>query len=154
MAGVIVLLDGEHHPSVVRDAIAGLDPVGAVWCGGEEKVPREVLDDPLTHFGIEFDPDEPREDALRRLAPDATTVVDLADEPVLAGGAKLRLASSSTSTQSSNSPGLGGLNRRSPLVSNSPIDSALPVRGSNHQAFTFSPLIASIRTANRRPTGA
>jgi cyclic 2,3-diphosphoglycerate synthase len=93
VAGVIVLLDGEHHPSVVRDAVARLAPVGAVWCGGEEKVPREVLDDPVAHYGVEFDPDEPREDALRRLAPDATAVVDLADEPVLAAGAKLRLAS-------------------------------------------------------------
>ncbi len=88
-----MLLDGEHHPSVVRDAVAGLGPVGAVWCGGEEKVPREILDDPLTHYGVEFDPDEPREDALRRLAPGAAAVVDLADEPVLAAGAKLRLAS-------------------------------------------------------------
>jgi cyclic 2,3-diphosphoglycerate synthase len=93
VAGVIVLLDGEHHPSVVRDAIAVLDPVGAVWCGGEEKVAREVLDDPGAHYGIEFDPDEPREDALRRLAPEASAVVDLADEPILAAGAKLRLAS-------------------------------------------------------------
>jgi cyclic 2,3-diphosphoglycerate synthase len=33
------------------------------------------------------------EGALRRLAPNATTVVDLADEPILAAGAKLRLAS-------------------------------------------------------------
>ena len=93
MPGVIVLIDGEHHPSVVRDAIEGLAPVGAVWCGGEEKVPREVLEDPAAHYGIDFDPDEPREEALRRLAPDATAVVDLADEPVLAAGAKLRLAS-------------------------------------------------------------
>jgi cyclic 2,3-diphosphoglycerate synthase len=92
VAGVIVLLDGEHHPSVVRDAVARLAPAGAVWCGGEEKVPREVLDDPAAHYGIEFDPDEPREHALRRLAPEATTVVDLADEPVLAADAKLRLA--------------------------------------------------------------
>jgi cyclic 2,3-diphosphoglycerate synthetase len=90
---VIVLLDGEHHPSVVRDAIAVIEPVGAVWCGGEEKVPREVLEDPVAHYGIEFDPDEPREEALRRLAPNATAVLDLADEPVLGAGAKLRLAS-------------------------------------------------------------
>lgn len=92
MTGVIVLLDGEHHPSVVRDAVARLAPVGAVWCGGEEKVPRAVLDDPVEHYGVEFDPDETREEALRRLAPKATTVVDLADEPILAAGAKLRLA--------------------------------------------------------------
>ena len=90
---MIVLIDGEHHPSVVRDAIEGLAPVGAVWCGGEEKVAREVLEDPAAHYGIEFDPDEPREQALRRLAPDAAAVVDLADEPILAAAAKLRLAS-------------------------------------------------------------
>ena len=77
----------------MRDAIAALRPVGAVWCGGEEKVAREVLADPVAHYGIEFDADEPREEALRRLAPRAETVVDLADEPVLAAGAKLRLAS-------------------------------------------------------------
>ena len=93
MEGAIVLIDGEHHPSVVRDAIAALRPIGAVWCGGEEKVPREVLEDPLAHYGIEFDPDEPPEEALRRLAPHADTVLDLADEPVLAAGAKLRIAS-------------------------------------------------------------
>ena len=92
MAGAIVLVDGEHHPSVVRDAIAALRPVGAVWCGGEEKVPREVLDDPVAHYGIDFDPGEPREDALRRLAPGADVVLDLADEPVLSARAKLRLA--------------------------------------------------------------
>ena len=92
MAGVIVLLDGEHHPSVVRDAIADLNPVGAVWCGGEEKVLREVLENPVAHYGIDFDPAERREHALRRLAPDATAVVDLADEPILAAGAKLRIA--------------------------------------------------------------
>src|SRR6185503_13168991 len=92
MAGVIVLLDGEHHPSVVRDAVAGLAPVGAVWCGGEEKVPAEVLADPFVHYGIAFDPEEPREHALRRLAPRADAVIDLADEPVLDAPAKLRLA--------------------------------------------------------------
>ena len=76
MAGVIVLLDGEHHPSVVRDAVAQLAPVGAVWCGGEEKVPREVLEDSVAHYGVEFDPDEPREDALRRLASPSSATAD------------------------------------------------------------------------------
>src|SRR5688500_5404690 len=93
MGGPIVLLDGEHHPSVVREAVATLAPAGAVWCGGEEKVAPEVLAEPLAHYGIAFDPAEPREDALRRLAPQAECVVDLADEPVLAAPAKLRLAS-------------------------------------------------------------
>jgi cyclic 2,3-diphosphoglycerate synthetase len=92
MAGPIVLIDGEHHPSVVRDAIAALAPAGVVWCGGEEKVAPAVLEDPAAHYGIAFDPGEPREDALRRLAPQAECVVDLADEPVLDAPAKLRLA--------------------------------------------------------------
>ena len=88
-----MLIDGEHHPSVVRDAIAALRPVGAVWCGGEEKVAREVLDDPAAHYGIEFDPEESPEAALRRLAPGAEAVVDLADEPIVPAREKLRLAS-------------------------------------------------------------
>ena len=56
-------------------------------------MPREVLDDPVTHYGIEFDPDEPREDALRTACAGAHAVVDLADEPVVAARVKLRLAS-------------------------------------------------------------
>jgi cyclic 2,3-diphosphoglycerate synthetase len=93
MAGLIVLIDGEHHPAVVRDAVDRLAPVGAVWCGGEEKVAPEVLADPAASYGIAFDPSEPREAALRRLAPGADAVLDLADEPVLGAPAKLRLAS-------------------------------------------------------------
>lgn len=87
-----MLLDGEHHPPVVRDAVARVAPVGAVWCGGQEKVSAEVLDDPAAHYGVDFDPEEPREAALRRLARHADRVVDLADEPVLAAAGKLRLA--------------------------------------------------------------
>ena len=92
MSAPIVLLDGEHHPSVVRDAVARLAPVGAVWCGGEEKVAQAVLGDPARHYGIEFDAAEAPERALRRLAPSADAVVDLADEPALGATAKLRLA--------------------------------------------------------------
>ena len=92
MSAPIVLLDGEHHPSVVREAVARLAPVGAVWCGGEEKVGREVLADTARHYGIEFDAAEAPERALRRLAPEGDAVLDLADEPVLPAAAKLRLA--------------------------------------------------------------
>ena len=35
---VIALIDGEHHPAAVRDALAGLDLAGVVFCGGEEKL--------------------------------------------------------------------------------------------------------------------
>ena len=84
---VIALIDGEHHPSAVRDALARLDVVGVVFCGGEEKLGPGPLEN---HYGmpVETDPEE----ALRRLAPDADTVVDLADEPVVPASVKLRLA--------------------------------------------------------------
>ena len=84
---VIALIDGEHHPSAVRDALAGLDLAGVVFCGGEEKLGPGSLAD---HYGmpVEADPEE----GLRRLAPLADAVVDLADEPVLPASRKLRLA--------------------------------------------------------------
>jgi cyclic 2,3-diphosphoglycerate synthase len=84
---VIALIDGEHHPSAVRDALAGLDLAGVVFCGGEEKLGPGSLED---HYGmpVETDPDE----ALRRLAPRADAVLDLADEPIVPASAKLRLA--------------------------------------------------------------
>jgi cyclic 2,3-diphosphoglycerate synthase len=84
---VIALIDGEHHPDAVREALARLDLAGVVFCGGEEKLPMGPLE---KHYGrpIETEPEE----ALRRLAPDAEAVVDLADEPVLPPRAKLRLA--------------------------------------------------------------
>ena len=61
--------------------------------------------------------------------------------------------SSSTSTQSVVSPKAGGSKRRVPVLENSPIGVACPLRGSNHQAFTFDPLMTSIRTENGRPIG-
>jgi cyclic 2,3-diphosphoglycerate synthetase len=84
---VIALIDGEHHPSAVRDALGGLDLVGVVFCGGEEKLGPGPLEQ---HYGmpVETDPEE----ALRRLAPGADAVVDLADEPVLPASRKLQLA--------------------------------------------------------------
>src|SRR5215213_950277 len=84
---VIALIDGEHHPSAVRDALAGLDLAGVVFCGGEEKLGPGPLEE---HYGMPVDTDP--EEALRRLAPGADTVVDLADEPVVPASRKLRLA--------------------------------------------------------------
>ena len=81
---VIALIDGEHHPAAVRDALAGLDLAGVVFCGGEEKL------GPGAWPELALDEDPAR--ALRRLAPRAEAVVDLADEPVLPPSAKLRLA--------------------------------------------------------------
>jgi cyclic 2,3-diphosphoglycerate synthase len=84
---VIALIDGEHHPEAVRDVLATLDLAGVIFCGGEEKLGPGRLEE---HYGrpVETDPEE----ALRRLAPSAGTVLDLADEPVLPAHAKLRLA--------------------------------------------------------------
>ncbi len=84
---VIALIDGEHHPSAVRDALARLDLAGVVFCGGEEKLGPGPLEN---HYGmpVETEPEE----ALRRLAPSADAVLDLADEPVVPASQKLRLA--------------------------------------------------------------
>ena len=84
---VIALIDGEHHPAAVRDALEGLDLAGVVFCGGEEKLAGGPLDELYGH-PVETEPEQ----ALRRLAPAAEAVVDLADEPVLPPSAKLRLA--------------------------------------------------------------
>jgi cyclic 2,3-diphosphoglycerate synthase len=84
---VIALIDGEHHPSVVRAALARLDLAGVVFCGGEEKLSPGPLDD---HYGMAVETDV--EEGLRRLAPRADAVVDLADEPVVPASRKLRLA--------------------------------------------------------------
>jgi len=91
MAPVVALIDGEHHPPAVRDALDRLDRerglAGVVFCGGEEKLGPGPLDE---HYGrpVEAEPQA----GLRRLAASAAAVVDLADEPVLAPAARLRLA--------------------------------------------------------------
>jgi cyclic 2,3-diphosphoglycerate synthase len=81
---VIALIDGEHHPAVVREALAGLELAGVVFCGGEEKLAPGAWPE----LALDADP----EAELRRLAPEAEAVVDLADEPVLPTSAKLELA--------------------------------------------------------------
>jgi cyclic 2,3-diphosphoglycerate synthetase len=88
---VIALIDGEHHPAAVRDALARVEQqrglAGVVFCGGEEKLPGRPLEE-IYGRAVEAAP----EHALRRLAANADAVLDLADEPVLAPSAKLRLA--------------------------------------------------------------
>jgi cyclic 2,3-diphosphoglycerate synthetase len=84
---VIALIDGEHHPAAVRDALDRLDLAGVIFCGGEEKLPPGPLEE-VYGRPVETGLDQ----ALRRLAPVADAVVDLADEPVLPPSAKLRLA--------------------------------------------------------------
>jgi cyclic 2,3-diphosphoglycerate synthetase len=84
-------VDGEHHPAAVRDALDRIERerglAGVVFCGGEEKLGPGSLEE---HYGrpVEDDP----EAGLRRLAPAAGVVVDLADEPVVPPTRRLALA--------------------------------------------------------------
>src|SRR3954467_13584794 len=98
LTGAIALIDGEHHPSAVRDALARLgsrmDVRGALFCGGEEKLGIDVLARPERHYGIAVTVGTAPARALRELAArtGASVVVDLADEPVLGAREKLALA--------------------------------------------------------------
>ena len=89
---VIALVDGEHHPAAVRDVLDALDAErglsAVVFCGGEEKLGPGSRDE---QYGRPTREDPER--ALRELAGDADAVVDLADEPVVPAGAKLKIAS-------------------------------------------------------------
>jgi cyclic 2,3-diphosphoglycerate synthase len=81
----VAVIDGEHYPPVVRDALAELpyEFAAAYLAGGSEKLRGEddygvpVVDDLETAL-VEYEP---------------TIVVDLSDEPVLGPRERLRLAS-------------------------------------------------------------
>lgn len=81
----VVIVDGEHHPSVVRDALAELEHevVAAVLAGGTEKLRGGE------GYGVPLEPD--LGSALARHGPDV--VLDLSDEPVLGPAERMRLAS-------------------------------------------------------------
>jgi cyclic 2,3-diphosphoglycerate synthetase len=81
----VVLIDGEHYPPVVRDAIGALpyEVVAAVLVGGTEKI--EGGED----YGVPLAAD--LDDALDTYAPEL--VYDLSDEPVLGPRERLRAAS-------------------------------------------------------------
>jgi cyclic 2,3-diphosphoglycerate synthetase len=85
MNRAVVLVDGEHYPPVVRDALAELpyDVVAAVLVGGTEK----LRGDP--DYGVPLAPS--LEDAVAEHRPDV--VVDLSDEPVLGPLERMALAS-------------------------------------------------------------
>jgi cyclic 2,3-diphosphoglycerate synthetase len=82
----LALIDGEHYPDVVRDALAALpyEVVGAVMLGGTEK-----LRDGNPDYGVSLQHD--LAEALAAL--DADLVVDLSDEPVVGPRRRFRLAS-------------------------------------------------------------
>jgi len=81
----LAIIDGEHYPPVVRDALAGLphDVVAAVLVGGTEKLRGEE------DYGVPLAPTV--EAAIDRYRPEI--VVDLSDEPVLGPVERFALAS-------------------------------------------------------------
>jgi cyclic 2,3-diphosphoglycerate synthetase len=87
---VIAVIDGEHHPGVVRDALDRLaaehEVVGVMFAGGEEKVARGVLDDSARHYGrrVAIGVDLPEVDA--------DAVFDLSGDPILTLHRRLDLA--------------------------------------------------------------
>jgi cyclic 2,3-diphosphoglycerate synthase len=83
MRRALVIVDGEHYPPVVRDAIAGLpyDVVGTWLAGGTEKLRGDV------DYGVPLFAE--LEDGFAR----AEVVVDLSDEPVLSPPRRFALAS-------------------------------------------------------------
>jgi cyclic 2,3-diphosphoglycerate synthetase len=85
MTRALALVDGEHYPPVVRDALLDLpyEFVAALVVGGTEKL-RDGAD-----YGVPVVDD--LEQALGSLAPEL--VFDLSDEPVLGPRERLRMAS-------------------------------------------------------------
>jgi cyclic 2,3-diphosphoglycerate synthase len=83
MTRAVVVIDGEHYPPVVRDAIAELpyDVIGAWLAGGTEKL-RGAAD-----YGV------PLLAGLEEGFTDADVVVDVSDEPVLGPRKRMLLAS-------------------------------------------------------------
>jgi cyclic 2,3-diphosphoglycerate synthetase len=86
MRRVVAIVDGEHYPPVVRDALEEIDDlvVAAVLVGGTEKLRGG---DPA--YGVPLEPS--LEDAIERHLPDL--VLDLSDEPVLGPPERLAMAS-------------------------------------------------------------
>jgi cyclic 2,3-diphosphoglycerate synthase len=85
MSRAVVLVDGEHYPPVVRDALAELahDAVAVVLVGGTEKL-RDLPD-----YGVPLSAS--LEAAVAEHEPDV--IVDLSDEPVLGPRERMALAS-------------------------------------------------------------
>jgi cyclic 2,3-diphosphoglycerate synthase len=98
---LLVLIDGEHHPKAVRDALealtaGGAQIAGALFCGGTEKVEPGGLEDA---YGVPvLRPDASADEliaalghAIDHVRPDG--ILDLTDEPVLSPSDRFRLAS-------------------------------------------------------------
>jgi cyclic 2,3-diphosphoglycerate synthetase len=83
MTPALVVIDGEHYPPVVRDAIAELpyEVIGAWLAGGTEKLRGNI------EYGV------PLLESLDDGFSDAEVVVDMSDEPVLGPRERMLLAS-------------------------------------------------------------
>jgi cyclic 2,3-diphosphoglycerate synthase len=83
MTRAVVVIDGEHYPPVVRDAIAALpyEVVGAWLAGGTEKLRGDA------DYGVPVIPE------LEPAFADVDVLVDLSDEPVLGPRERMLLAS-------------------------------------------------------------
>jgi cyclic 2,3-diphosphoglycerate synthase len=94
---VLVLVDGEHYPSVTRWAIEelrgrGMEPLAALFVGGGEKLDASgTLDLGLPERRPSGSPPAALAAAIDELSPDA--VVDLSDEPVLGYRERMEMAS-------------------------------------------------------------
>ncbi len=98
MSRALFLVDGEHHPSAILDAVreleemAGLLPVGLFFLGGTEKVTDlGALSSPLWELVVPGDLILELAASLERLRPEV--VVDLSDLPVVDSGTRMALAS-------------------------------------------------------------
>lgn len=94
---VIVLVDGEHYPPVVRTAIGeirarGDEIAAAIFLGGVEKIKHGDL---AASYGVEVRHGEDREALLAAVLDEtgADGVIDLSDEPVVTSPSRFRLAS-------------------------------------------------------------
>jgi cyclic 2,3-diphosphoglycerate synthetase len=99
-ASAVALIDGEHYPSVVVDAMRQstdrFDYLGAVFLGGLEKIREEGFEavaEKTYGLPVVFDEDPFRglSRAIELFHPEV--VVDLSDEPVLGYRQRLRLVS-------------------------------------------------------------
>lgn len=102
MKRAIALIDGEHYPNVVREALEELaaryDLRAAVFIGGTEKIDTATIGDADTNdYGVPviFDADPLRALAVAVGKHHPQTVVDLSDEPVLGYIERFRFASHS-----------------------------------------------------------
>jgi len=98
MRRALFLVDGEHHPSAILDAVRqleegeGLVPVGLFFLGGTEKVSDlDALASPRWELVVAGDLPAGLAACVDRLKPEV--VVDLSDLPVLDAGTRLSLAS-------------------------------------------------------------